>query len=83
MELSEIAAQMKQNPDGIGAVRCPKCGAWRGMARAQCPKCHKFFAGLLPVETGDGIRLEKQRVCPHCGYVFGAAETAGESSTSE
>jgi DNA-directed RNA polymerase subunit RPC12/RpoP len=83
LELGEIASQMKQNPDGVGAVRCPKCGAWRGMARAQCSKCHKSFPSLVPVETDDGIRLDKQRSCPHCRYAFGTAETTGDSTRSE
>jgi DNA-directed RNA polymerase subunit RPC12/RpoP len=77
MKLADIASQMKQNPDGLGAVRCPKCGAWRGVPRATCPKCGKSFPNLVPVETSDGLRLEKQRSCPHCGYAFGA-EAASE-----
>ncbi|MBN1917534.1 MAG: hypothetical protein JW889_06460 [Verrucomicrobia bacterium] len=83
MTMAHIAAQMEQNPDGIGAVQCPNCHAWRGMVRAECPKCHKSFPRLVAVETDDGLSLEKQTLCPHCGCVFGEAETAGNGPADQ
>jgi uncharacterized C2H2 Zn-finger protein len=72
---SQLIRESKASEDGSGFVRCPKCGAWRGMPIIRCPHCGKNYTSHKVVEDERGVYFPKQRTCPYCGR--GLAEAVG------
>lgn len=63
MSIGRAVRQSKANPEGTGWVKCPKCGAWRGMPGQICTGCGRRFP--LPLSKRNE---EYVRICTYCGY---------------
>jgi len=81
---SELIRESKSSPDKHSFNKCPECGAWRGMAAVDCPKCKVRFTAFTIVEDADGnLSFPKQRVCPHCGYRLGTDLSGDQHEPAE
>ena len=63
MSIREAVRQSKQNPDGQGWVKCPKCDAWQGMPGMVCPKCERRFPLPFAIRNEEYVFI-----CTYCDY---------------